>query len=592
MADEQVDEDVSFMLTNKAGGFCIFSNHPKSRFEGVFFREGNNVYKAIESLRINSPVKKLVNNLWSVSRERENITESFFMPENSSSIIYELSEKSEFDIIVDCKAIYDNREWGRNYIMSKESGCLVIKFTKRTDNRDDNSIFDDEFDIYIAVYSNELEYNPMQRWEKMFYELDKERNSFPFERHAFNACKLRCKEVVFSFSTNKKKAIREAKHIWMNRKRLRKKKEKYVSSLIHRKKIEDDEALIAYQCSLNAIDSLTVDKEGISSGLPWFFQFWSRDELISLKALIDMEQFSLVKKILFSYLDTIGPDGKLAEKDIEAEIMSADAVLWLFKRLEDFIDALNEKRLAKKYLGRKDMQKIKDRLNKTVSQWIKYHQENGLIVNGPQETWMDTDFKGDNREGARIEMQALFLSCLRLLRKLGSEEAFEKQLRKNTRKAFFNRKFLADGAGDKTIRPNVFIAAYVYPELLTKKEWIKCFDVMFPKLWLSWGGLSSIDKSNQLFTPSNTGENPQSYHRGDSWFWINNLAAIVLHRLDKNKFRKYIDKILDASINEMLYFGVTGYSAELSSADMLKSQGCFAQAWSSAMFIELIDELY
>jgi glycogen debranching enzyme len=205
---------------------------------------------------------------------------------------------------------------------------------------------------------------------------------------------------------------------------------------------------------------------------------------------------------------------------------------------------------------------------------------------------MDTDWKNDAREGARIEIQALFLAALRLLRKIDKADPFEKELARKVRKEFFDGKILADGAGDKTIRPNVFIAAYAYPELLTKKEWIMCFESMLPKIWLSWGGLSSIGKSSPLFTSHNTGESAESYHRGDSWFWINNLAAIVLHRLDKDRFKKYIDKILKASIKEMLYMGVTGYSAELSSAAELKSQGCFCQAWSSAMFIELIDEIY
>ncbi|MBN2111871.1 hypothetical protein JW707_02100 [Candidatus Woesearchaeota archaeon] len=583
------DDDVSFMLTNKAGGFCTFSNHPKSRFEGVFFRKGDDVYKVIEQLRIDKPVTKIVNHLWCVSREREGLAENFFMPENSSSIIYELSEKSEFDIILDCKEIFDNREWGRNYDISKEMGCLVIRFSKKNEEKEQPG---KEFEIYMAVYSSEIEYKPAAHWEKAHYETDQDRDSPPFERYVFNACRLRCKEAVFAFANEKRKAMAEAKHVWANRKKLRRKREKEVRQLIHKRKIRDSESAVAYQCSLNALNNLVVDSKGISAGIPWFYQFWARDELVSLKALIDIGEFAFAKKILFHYLDKLGPEGKLPEKDINTKIKSADAVLWLFKRFEDFIDALNNKRLAKKYLGRGDMKKLREKLQKTISQWMKYHTENGLIVNESQETWMDTDFNGDNRAGARIEMQALFLSCLRLLRKIDKEDPFEKQLMKNVRNAFFNKRYLSDGADDRTIRPNVFIAAYACPELLTKSEWAKCFMFILPKLWLSWGGLSTIDKSSQLFTSYYTGENPASYHRGDSWFWLNNLAAIVLYRLDKNKFRKYIDQILNASIREMLYLGVTGYSSELSSAQELKSQGCFAQAWSSAMFIELIHEMY
>ena len=88
-----------------------------------------------------------------------------------------------------------------------------------------------------------------------------------------------------------------------------------------------------------------------------------------------------------------------------------------------------------------------------------------------------------------------------------------------------------------------------------------------------------------------TGENNKSYHRGDSWFWINNLAALVLYKLDKNKFKKYIDKILKASTEEILWKGAISHHAELSSASKLKSQASLMQAWSSAMYVELIREM-
>lgn len=592
MQAEKVEEEASFLITNSSGGYCLMSHTPKSRFEGVFFREKGKTYKVIDSFRIGAPVTKIVNQLWTVSRERKHLSEKFFMPMHSSSVLYELGSKAEFELVLDCKEIYDNREWGRKYEISKESGCLLIKFSKRNDERDDNSKFSDEFDIFIAAYSKELEFRPAEKWETFFYEFDKMRNSSPFERHVFNACSIRCREVVFAFATDKKKAIKEAKYVWRNRKGLKKKKEKHTAGVIHRKDIGKDEHAVAYQCSLHAIDSLKVEDRGIVAGLPWFFQFWARDELISLKALMGMGQYSFAKKILFKNLNMIGPDGLIDARDVKPCLKSADATLWVFKRFEDFIDILGKKGLLKRYMSRSDMKKLREKLHLVVSQWMKYHSKDSLIMNSSLETWMDTSYDGDDRQGARIEMQALFLACLRLVRKLGEKEPSEKELVKITKGLFYDGKVLFDGENDPTIRPNAFIAAYAYPELLSKREWRKCFEKMLPKLWLSWGGLSSIDKSHPLYTSHDTGENTQSYHRGNSWFWINNMAAIVLHRIDSKRFKKYISRILEASVKEMLYSGATGYSAETSSAAELQSKGCLAQAWSSALFIELIDELY
>ena len=95
-----------------------------------------------------------------------------------------------------------------------------------------------------------------------------------------------------------------------------------------------------------------------------------------------------------------------------------------------------------------------------------------------------------------------------------------------------------------------------------------------------------------MFTDTNTGENSQSYHRGDSWFWLNNLAAIQLNRTNPKKFQKYIQKIISASTEDILWKGCAGCASEISSAKELSSHGCFNQAWSNAMYMELIDELY
>lgn len=83
----------------------------------------------------------------------------------------------------------------------------------------------------------------------------------------------------------------------------------------------------------------------------------------------------------------------------------------------------------------------------------------------------------------------------------------------------------------------------------------------------------------------------RSYHRGDSWFWINNLAAICMHRLDKKKYQQQIKFICEASMKDILFNGIPGHHAELSSASELRSEGCLSQAWSAATFIELVHEL-
>ena len=54
----------------------------------------------------------------------------------------------------------------------------------------------------------------------------------------------------------------------------------------------------------------------------------------------------------------------------------------------------------------------------------------------------------------------------------------------------------------------------------------------------------------------------------------------------------YIKKILGASTEEILYKGAIGTAGELSSAKELRSEGCLMQAWSNALYIELVEELF
>jgi len=476
--------------------------------------------------------------------------------------------------------------------MGHEDGCFVVKFTKKNDDRDGPG---EEFEIYLAVYAPELEYLPLGEWQERHYSYDRKRNSPPNSRWVYHACKLKGKEFVFGMASTKDEAISIAKDVFEDKAELKQDREIAIAQLIGKKKFKDPEQDLAYKCAVSSLDSLIVDNENIYAGLPWFYQFWARDSLISLKALMILGKYDLVKKVIFQYLDRVQENsecpGQFWTYQGGKHLCAADGHGWLFKRLNDFIAILKKQKKLEKYLSKKELKYIEDKLRIAINETKKCVKD-GLVFNKTKQTWMDTVWDDDIREGACIEIQALTLSMLKFWKKLtGKKHPWEQELKERTRKAFWNKKYLLDETGKKTIRPNLFIAAYVYPELLSEKEWRTCFETVLPKLWLKWGGLASIQKNHKLFTDKYTGATNQSYHRGDSWFWVNNLAAIVLYSFGKKKFEKHVKKILKASTTELLYLGATGHHAEVSSAKSLQGQGCLSQAWSNAMFIELLHEL-
>ena len=186
------------------------------------------------------------------------------------------------------------------------------------------------------------------------------------------------------------------------------------------------------------------------------------------------------------------------------------------------------------------------KIKQAINLLLKQHTKNGLTINSQQETWMDT--KHTPRSGFRIEIQALRLSAYNFLFKLTNERKYQKlelELKAKVKQKFWNHPILADGFNhhpDFTIRPNIFLAYYLYPKLLEQEEWKICFNYALRKLWLNWGGIATINKNQGQFKDTYSGENPESYHNGDSWYFINNITAISLSRLDKKLYKKYIKR--------------------------------------------------
>ncbi|MBW2980075.1 hypothetical protein KY360_01485 [Candidatus Woesearchaeota archaeon] len=584
---KEVDKG-SFMLTNRIGGYAHFSNEPNSRYQGFFFNDELKMLRVVEGISLvkKSPIKNLKNIFYSVEREHDNgVVESFFMPLNSNSLVYELNNENEVDISIDIKESYDNRQFGRIYNIEVDGDKIIVTFTKRTNLGEDESEGQEEYAVYLAIKPDKLNYEIIDEWQKRVYSDDKERASMPYERYVYSALRLKAKSLVFSASKNREEAIKESAKVFENRNKLKKESERSINKFIKSptiKKIKNNETKLAYISALNSLDGLRIKtkrEEGIFAGLPWFFQLWARDELISLKGLLSLSSGS-AKNVLMRYFFNL-KEGKLRSRFHEESISSSDAVGWLYFRTKE---AFN-----KKIFNKNEIKKITKILEENIGYLIKNNTKDDFAVCKERETWMDSL----NRDGALIELQAFRLFMYKFLFELTKNKKYKKledKLKDKVRGRFWNKRYLADGLNDNPVRPNVFIAAYIYPELLSKEEWSNCFKHILPRLFAGWGGLTTVDKGSEFFVENHTGEDPKSYHNGDSWFWVNNLAALVLNRINRKKFKDYINKILDAGVKEILYSGISGCAAELSSAKELKSEGCLNQAWSNAMFIELIEE--
>lgn len=584
------EDQLGFLLTNAAGGYLWIADHSSSRYQGWFLAPerllGKSILKIVEDIQIvgSEKIKEIKNNFSSIERVKGGIKEHFFLPLGLNSLVYEIDHLSDVDLFLDIKEYNDHNDWERHYELSKESDVTIIRYTHPGFPMKE---------IYVAVLTDYDSVEMKREWIMRSYAFDRERNSPPFERYVFKALRCRARQIVISVSEIKDKAIGEAKFVYKNLPKLKNQRKAETKKLLEilkknkklqSKKIINKKSLVNIFCALNSLESLLVSNKNnlnLYAGLPWFFQFWRRDTAICLKALGEFWP-QAAKEIFLSELRYA------ASSDFESK--SADDIGWLFKRARDLY--------AQRIFGKAEIKDIFEILEAAIEALRKGREKDGLICNGPKETWMDSI----PRSGARLEIQALWLNMYELAGQIAPTSQkterywkMEAELKTQIYAAFWNGKYLVDGIEsggrvDFTIRPNIFLAAYIYPDLLDQTEWGKCFKYVLPRLWLKWGGLASLDVDSAFHHIDHTGENPISYHNGDSWFYVNNIAAIVMNRIDPRRFDFYIKKIFEASSYDFLWSGILGYASELSPAKRFDSSGALAQAWSSATYLELFLE--
>lgn len=594
--EKEVNENLTISLSNKIGGFYYDSLHEKTKYDGIYFRlhKHGSLVKVVEEIKNKDEVIEVVNELSLVEKKYKDYSEKYFFPHDLNAFVYETDKEHEIYLILDVHKFKDYRTFGKFYTAYEKDNKLVIEFIKKTDKREDESDNEEEYKVYTVLLMDDLNYTIDNKWFEKKYPQDARRGSLPDSRWVYDCLKLKCKKLVVSVSEDLDEALEKSMFVYKEADYLKKEqndilKKRFAIS------VKDKELDLAYKCAVRSIDDLLVTHYdlGIYAGLPWFAEFWSRDQNISLKILMLTNHMEIVKPIIINELDEILSDGRipniLNKYDHKG---SADGIGWLFLRVSDFLELCNQNLLT---INQRIniMVKVSKAIERLENYWVK----DGLTYNHLKETWMDTTppDEHDVRDGARIEIQALTLTMYKLMYKLSGDESWNNKIEKTKKivvDKFWNHTILADGVDDFTIRPNIFIAAYVFEDLLPKLIWKKAIDNALEKLWLDWGGLSTIDKDNKMFKDTYSGELPISYHRGDSWYWINNLAAIVMHRIDKNHYKDKISKILEASSQEILWQGCIGSASELSSAKKRESQGCLNQAWSNATFIELIHQIY
>ncbi len=572
------DRYASVLISDRHGSYFsqgIEGNH--TFYHGMACRfpidEEWTMFKFIERIDVkNSTISKREDTIIFTSDEQE-IT-ARFCAENTLSL--ECQSGTRINISLDPRKIYDFSRFGRHIKVYEEEGYLIAEYEKKDDEHHPYRLFLGVKGIKEHKFSDE--------WVPRDYGFDRERsgNGEWFVNEGLELITDGPLKIVQHHDKRSLiKRLHEDDDIINDN----------TGTFDSADNINDEDITSAYKSAVIATEELSVKDEGLYAGYYWFFQFWTRDEAISLGGLIKEGKKDLTRTIIKRHLSSFLDDGRISNRFPHSMLGSADGTGWSILRLEESSSFFSEEELGN----------FAKKIEYSVHLLEKNYMKDGLFRNAPKETWMDTNGEtSDVRSGFRIEIQALMMRAYSFLSELTKNESYLKKmdnLRHATRELLFDGEILADGAEDdmsvdKTLRPNVFLAYYIFPDMLEEEAWEKAFNSCLGALWLEWGGLATIDKSSPLFKEEYTGENDESYHRGDSWFFVNNLAAIAMHRLDKEKYSSHIKSIIRASTHDILHKGMIGAASEISSAKEQRAEGAWQQAWSCCTFIELIHEAY
>jgi len=586
-----VEDPPSLILGNDRGNFFYLSGE-ETRYQGFYFADASNyerrpnIYKVIDEIRIldRDEVVEMKNSFFKVSREsKDGMSEDFFIPDGYDALCIKTNKKAEAEVVLDMRQPYDSRLMGRFYEVEIREDHLIVKFTKRRDVREDNLGDKKEFGLFLAVKTDRDSFARVGEFFSKYYSKDQRRNSQPWDRYVYRAFRMTFKKAVLAVGKSKKEAIEEADQVYKSWDRLYKKTRDEHSDLTV-PNITDNEIKMACLSAQNSIRTLLVKNRyvGVYAGIPWFFQYWHRDEAMSLSQIYKLDKKAAEEIIKLQLDSVLASDSFTRQRFTESiqDVQSIDAIGILARECFEIFGANRVSKVFRAETIRK--------FEKIVPKILKERMQDGLVINNPRETWMDSIDRG----GFRIEVQAGILALYKLLYLETDNDQYKillEDLERETVRRFYREDMLWDTPVSGTVRPNIFLAYHLYPELLAREKWDKAFEKALPELYLEWGGIASISQIDSRFVRRDSGEGSSSYHNGDSWYFMNNLAASVLYKIDPAKYSEYINEIMEASTNEILYMGAVGHHCEISSAECQRSLGCEAQLWSSAMYLNFFD---
>lgn len=335
----------------------------------------------------------------------------------------------------------------------------------------------------------------------------------------------------------------------------------------------------------------------IVAGYHWFWD-WCRDTMVVLPTLVEETgDRTVAEKILERYFGAM-VDGFLPTgfgEDGRPFYSSVDSSLWAAYAIHRICENSSSWSLAAKFLPK--LEKVLDgylggaMFGVKLVDGLLYHDAKGA-------TWMDAYYQGVHytpRDGFAVEVNALWLLLLRLLRRLSDKKTAQRLTEEEERfRASFNRAFRsAFGLYDtldqnmspkdpREVRPNMLFALSLHKNLVDAETARRVLGTARKKLLTPYG-LRTLSPDHPAYRPKYVGDRASrdaAYHNGTVWPWLVGAYCDAHLNFDPENL-----PYVRYSIWPLLRLAETRNYVlhEIFDADPPHSpRGCVAQAWSSA----------
>ncbi|MGB9684216.1 MAG: amylo-alpha-1,6-glucosidase [Candidatus Bathyarchaeales archaeon] len=366
---------------------------------------------------------------------------------------------------------------------------------------------------------------------------------------------------------------------------------------------------IIHATDMFIVEALGKALKSVIAGYHWFEE-WGRDAFISLPGLMLVTgRFEDARQTFLTFNEYSAGGlipNLISDWNAQSVYNAVDATLWYVNAVLHYLKYTGDFEFVLKNLW-KNLRAMVENLVKGVYGKMRV-DDDGLLLHGPQLTWMDTVVDGQPatpRAGEAVEVQALWYNALKTLELLAKKFKETSQAEKFARLAEkargnFNAKFWnndknclfdvldKNGCGDPSLRPNQIIAVSLDFTMLDKARSAKVVDFVRRELLTPYG-LRTLAKSDSRYVGVYFGDRRSrdlAYHNGTVWPWF--LGPFVTAYLKTEGYGEYprehaFKNFLLPLFTRQVFDAGLGVISEIFDGDSPHNpRGCIAQAWSIA----------